>query len=910
MKRRIRAACWPTYFDQKICDDVRGQNDPDVARDDVHLECFCLAIALFSAGEVALPRDDLLLRARRVAADWDGAREDNLSSALDLLIRRSVLLADSPDGIRFRHQLLFEYVAARALMERGGEAELRRLLGIVEQRPLDLFTGAVFEQAMIYAWDASRMVRPHLATVLTALAESPSVNLQSMALVIAAYHPDIEADVAGLLDRAEPETVRRFVELTPRVSGHKIGRALAMLRQVWERDDPVCRRAVLNVLERFAVQHGQAVKDFIVDLKCVEHVVEVKGVLLLSERALPRTLGLLAETDAAWSAEALLTLFRAGCATTNKRALAVAILDIAADQWKYLGSARNLARFTSAVCRAQERNDGQAANAIRAAGGRLYASYWADRYRLGAPRPLAKEWLALVATMRRRLAASPRAPLRLQIRLMGTAQALALLPDRHPLIEPTLALLFPPADDSYGLSLLELPDSFLVPLLRSASPAGDRTRALIREVLAELPADPDRTDDPATLRVCVARIAVTSADLPARELALLLDGLPSLCQPGQWADPAGAIALVVPAAAGGHPVARAALEQIAAEPEPVDTPCRNNITYALTRSIGEHPELIPQALAICAAWQTAAPFTEAIRRHGETITRHLVGYSAEFDTLVRGLFMAGGGAQQHAINLWLALDALDVLPPRSFDELKSAWLAAQVLTVKQNILRLMGTQAGRGVLPLDKVTALMRSLVTVEPDGLRAAGDRFTDLGTLEAARDALVSALAHAGPLTADALDDLLSLTTDRTADSDTQVWLRLPMLRLAESGRADEAFAFYVRIGELTADRGAGYQNKLANKLHGALLTVCENATPAERSQWIQTLPELPVQFAQILVRALVRVALDKVRDPLQGLASENRLPGPVAHTIKNQLALHGRLSGSVVMDDLLARPTGPSR
>jgi len=178
----------------------------------------------------------------------------------------------------------------------------------------------------------------------------------------------------------------------------------------------------------------------------------------------------------------------------------------------------------------------------------------------------------------------------------------------------------------------------------------------------------------------------------------------------------------------------------------------------------------------------------------------------------------------------------------------------------------------------------------------------------LEAARDALVSALAHAGPLTADALDDLLSLTTDRTADSDTQVWLRLPMLRLAESGRTDEAFAFYARIGELTADRGAGYQNKLANKLHGALLTVCENAVPAERSRWIQMLPELPVQFAQILVRALVRVALDKVRDPLQGLAAENRLPGLVAHTIKNQLALHGRLSGSVVMDDLLARPAGP--
>ncbi len=238
------------------------------------------------------------------------------------------------------------------------------------------------------------------------------------------------------------------------------------------------------------------------------------------------------------------------------------------------------------------------------------------------------------------------------------------------------------------------------------------------------------------------------------------------------------------------------------------------------------------------------------------------------------------------MNLWLELDARDILPPRFFDELRSAWLAANVLTAKQNILRLMGTQAGRGLLPLDKVTDLMRSLVTVEPTGLRAAGGRFTDRGTLEAARDALVTALAQAGPLTEEALEGL-------------------PLLRLAESGRGDEAFDFYLRIGERTADRGTTHQNKLANKLYAVLLTVCENATSAERSRWVRALPDVPVPFAQILVRALVRVAFDKVRDPMHELAAGNSLPAPVAHTIKNQLARHGRHVGSVVMDDLLVPP-----
>jgi hypothetical protein len=57
----------------------------------------------------------------------------------------------------------------------------------------------------------------------------------------------------------------------------------------------------------------------------------------------------------------------------------------------------------------------------------------------------------------------------------------------------------------------------------------------------------------------------------------------------------------------------------------------------------------------------------------------------------------------------------------------------------------------------------------------------------------------------------------------------------------------------------------------------------------------------LAQILVRALVRVACGNVRALLQD--ATDGLPGPVALTIKNQLAAHGRLSGSMVMDDLLA-------
>lgn len=127
----------------------------------------------------------------------------DLDAAFDVLLSRSVLLKDERGHVRFRHQLLFEYVAARALLARGRDGELRRLQGIVQDRPLDLYVGAVFEQALIYGWHAHPALRRHVSAALDALAASGQVNLQSMALVVAAHHPDVDADVPGLLARPE-----------------------------------------------------------------------------------------------------------------------------------------------------------------------------------------------------------------------------------------------------------------------------------------------------------------------------------------------------------------------------------------------------------------------------------------------------------------------------------------------------------------------------------------------------------------------------------------------------------------------------------------------------------------------------------------------------------------------------------
>ncbi|URN03442.1 hypothetical protein LUW74_08875 [Actinomadura madurae] len=894
------------YFDNKIRRDRNWRTDPVRGRGgDMGDACACIAIGLFSSGSVESPYEELSSRARDVAAAWDGCAVTDLDAAFDVLLSRSVLLKDERGHVRFRHQLLFEYVAARALLARGRDGELRRLQGIVQDRPLDLYVGAVFEQALIYGWHAHPALRRHVSAALDALAASGQVNLQSMALVVAAHHPDVDADVPGLLARAGTEVVRRFVALTPRVTGAGVGRAMALLRLVWKRDEQACRRAVLNVLERFAGQDAAAVRDLVEDLDCVWYVIEKKGELLVSDQALPRAVGLVAAEDPGWSTTTLRSLFEAGCLAASSRALAVTILGIVGDQWEHLGSKATLDLFIEATIAAQARNGGQEATPVRLAAGRLWGLHWIGEYRLGGPEPRAAEWAGLVAEVRAELARHPQAPWPTQLRLAGLAVALAALPDGNALIDPTLSAIFPPAEESFGLPLLELPDSFLIPLLRGPSPAGHRLRGLLRDALGALPADPAHTADPRCLRATVARTAVHGAELSPDEVAELLTNLSSLQRPSQWTAAGGFIAAVVPAALGGHPVARAALDAVRADPGAIGAPGRKSVTASLSRHLSDHPDLLPVALTCCGAWLTAAPLIEAVRRDRDALGPALARHAGEVDDLIDTLFAKGGGAQQDAMNLWLAVEDLDILRVRGFAELRKMWEGAQVHTARQNVLRLMGRQAGRGRLPLDDVTSLIRTLVSVRPDGLHAVGTAYRDEGTLNAARDALVIALSQAGPLTEEALDDLLMLALGGSAGRGTQVWLRFPLRRLGSSGRSGDAFAFYARLGRLTADRGPQHQNKLANKLFKEVATLCGDAPQAERLRWIESLPSLPVPFAQVMVRALARTAFDKVHGPLLESAADEHLPEPVKLTIRSVVQDGARLSGSIVIDELLAPP-----
>ncbi|MEO5876491.1 MAG: hypothetical protein ABIS86_17230, partial [Streptosporangiaceae bacterium] len=496
-----------------------------------------------------------------------------------MLIDRSVLIVGARAEIGFRHQLLFEYVAAQALLERGGAAELDRLHGIVQSRTLDLFVGAVFEQALILAWRNYPTLHPDIRRVLVALSGSATTTLQSIALVVAAYHPQAGPEVGALLDRAPPEAVRRFVELTPRASGPQIGGTLSLLRRVWLRTETTCRIAVLNVLERFAARHGLAVQSFLTDQECIDHVARAGGDLLLSERALPRILGLLADTDADWSREGLRTLFDAGWGAARKRALAVAILEIVAERWDALGSAAPLAEFEAAVVLAQEHNDGQENGAVRLAVGRLYARQWTLDHALSCPEPDAEGWLGLVTVLRDELAAHAHASVRTQLRLMGVAQALAQMPEDGPVLAGTLAMIFPAAADTYGKSMYELSGSFLVFLLGSASPAGRATRELLRSALLGLPAPMSRTATGGQLLTIVAREAMTQAELSHSELAELLADLPSTARPDQWIDVGGLVPLIVRAALGGHPVAAAAWAEVVDNPGLIDGTVRKSVVF-------------------------------------------------------------------------------------------------------------------------------------------------------------------------------------------------------------------------------------------------------------------------------------------------------------------------------------------
>jgi hypothetical protein len=107
------------------------------------------------------------------------------------------------------------------------------------------------------------------------------------------------------------------------------------------------------------------------------------------------------------------------------------------------------------------------------------------------------------------------------------------------------------------------------------------------------------------------------------------------------------------------------------------------------------------------------------------------------------------------------------------------------------------------------------------------------------------------------------------------------------------------------MTVDRGRTHQNKLANKMMSAIFSVCESARPEQRRKWVDDIPAIPLEFAQLFVHALVRVDVGSVRAALSDLAARDDIPGPLIESIRGQLKAYSRFSSPVTIDSLLSAP-----
>lgn len=184
-----------------------------------------LGIVMLGLGNPELPSD--------VACQYTSQQTHETllatTSALEDLGRRGVL-AIVRGRVRFFHQTLFEYAAAKGLLLRRREPTLAALTRRLKTQPDDLFVAAAVEQYLILvAHDPA--AAQDVTDCLASLLGSGYPALIDLALVVWAHHPELDVEPRALTD-IPANALRRFTLVAPTVADLDVDRLVDRLGRV------------------------------------------------------------------------------------------------------------------------------------------------------------------------------------------------------------------------------------------------------------------------------------------------------------------------------------------------------------------------------------------------------------------------------------------------------------------------------------------------------------------------------------------------------------------------------------------------------------------------------------------------------------------------------------------------------
>lgn len=194
--------------DARIVTSRRAHFEPAERDRDLGDTASRVAIRMLANGELNLHVGAVAASIGAVETDRTSRGVTESERDISSLIMRDVL-QEFDDHLRFFHQTVFEFIAARALQSRSARGEFIRLSHYLSEHPNDLFVGAVFEQlATMIARDPGTHVE--IGPTIAALFGSDVNTIQDIAVRILASNPDLIAASGIDILRADVAALKTF----------------------------------------------------------------------------------------------------------------------------------------------------------------------------------------------------------------------------------------------------------------------------------------------------------------------------------------------------------------------------------------------------------------------------------------------------------------------------------------------------------------------------------------------------------------------------------------------------------------------------------------------------------------------------------------------------------------------------
>ncbi|HEU5473783.1 MAG TPA: hypothetical protein VFV67_24320 [Actinophytocola sp.] len=937
------------YWDRRIRSDRRLDRGPShlSASRDLSDITGKMALVLLAMGSTEVEREELVEELGPLVPDMT---EKELNQAINELLQRSVLTevrSPTKARIRFFHQTMFEYASAKGLIAKYRLNAPYALLSKLMETPEDLFVGAVLEQVLILL-GRNRRYQGAFTKSVEVLVKSTNVSLHNIALAAAAHHPSLSAPIITLLETAKEETASRYVQIAPSVADVDLHELLTKLRVVWSRER--CRTAVLETLERLAARDPRPILTAIRNWECVDAVSEM-GTGRIRFPSLPRILGMCATADPEFARSGLLDLFYRPGANGEEvtsepkgepggRHYHISIMKVCLRYWPILASTDFIEDLTDRFSQLQG-DVNPAARDMQQALGRLLGEHCLEAYAACLTLPHAEDatscgmkacWKKYVESVIRDVETNDQNSVT-NAELVGIGYVLTKLPPRHWAVDVTLSML---TSMNGQIGPFALPRGLFLEMLERESAATRELESRLARMLEGLPAKKNRPELGEKLWAAVSRQGLRNAELSPSRLAEILEWVAKAQQQDIWLKADGLAWLLVPAAMGNHPIAKAALARVISSPADAAPEAHGLIRDPLHHLVAKYPDTIGTAVHLAVAQQTTSPLNaiigaqrDALSELGNPLRVALEPMSEQIWNLIQALLASKKGSDnRHGTTLWLLLEELSLGPTPELSRVSDLLREVIDYRARGSILEICGSLAVRKKLPFEEVQALLRERFLIDgyPPEVRAIVKERNFPGkapkglSKEArdfairARDSYVGMVCQLGSIDEQSIKLYGRMAAAIPTSSDVLGCLGHVVRRLIEEAfRPVDAARYFLDIAQRVVPDLLGIQaqegqrvlseDNLGNNLRPAMRSVFKSRDPQACSLLLNAVPNLPETHARMVVASAASEARDLTYDQLSRLLTlGDRLPRGVAIQIDSDRRKVSRSVSRIQLDDIL--------